>query len=110
MQHHDWIFDEFIEEWLINLGLEEERDCTLFVTNESPKVIIAKGYPIVGARKDMCGYLQKTGDVFRCIDWSATDVQDCANVNEGGEAWDIGFKINPAEKECDFVGRPKHLR
>ena len=109
MQHHDRVFDKFFEEWLISFGLKEECDCSLSVTNKSPKVIIAKGYPLVSAGKDVLGYLQRTGDVFSCAYWPAQDVQDCANVNEGGEAWDISFKVNPTEKECNFVGCPKHL-
>ena len=109
MQHHDWVFDEFIEEWVVIVGLEEECDCALLVTNEGSNVLIVKVYPFIGARENMCGYPQGTGDASCCVYWPVHDVQYCANMNEGSEAWDIGFKVDSTEKECDFVGCPKHF-
>ena len=88
---------------MISLGFEEEGDSALLVTYQRADAVTAERDPIIHSGEDV------SGDERVCTWDGFGNMNDVAYTREGGEAWNIGLKVDAAEEEGDLIGSPKHL-
>ena len=93
---------------MVSLGFQEKSDSALFISNQCPDMAAAERYPFVSSGEDVCGY-EWVGTWVSC-GGARDELKDVACMSEGGEAWNIGLKVDTAEKEGDLVGSPEHFR
>ena len=88
---------------MISLGFEEEGDSALLVTYQRADAVTAERDPIIHSGEDV------SGDERVCAWDGFGNMNDVAYTREGGEAWNIGLKVDSTEEEGDLVGGPEHF-
>ena len=88
---------------MVSFGVEEEGDGAFFIAHQCADVVATERYPFIHSGEDV------SGDERVCTWDGFGNLNDVAYTREGGEAWNIGLKVDAAEEEGDLIGSPKHL-